>query len=218
MWTARLSERHLTLVFHLLGAKQEGISREEMAATGKTNCCVIWTVMAVEWIWSDLLVKYGSAPQSYEAPTSQRNINKRTSNTGNVGVYCGAWAHILLRAIQTAGLLCQSRYRVHKAKCLNVCMLRKAAICVASKCWLCWVGDRERLDMRSGSVDRNMLSFNRNCYLQTIHLVNRSVRPLAPAKSTANEVNNGVVNIWMWMLKKKKWNIKSCTSLIEISG
>lgn len=35
MWTARLSERHLTLVFHLLGTKQEGISREEMAANRK---------------------------------------------------------------------------------------------------------------------------------------------------------------------------------------
>ena len=47
MGRARLSERHLTLVVHLCGAEQEGIGREEMAATGKTRACVIWTETAV---------------------------------------------------------------------------------------------------------------------------------------------------------------------------
>lgn len=47
MERAQLSERHLTLVFHLRGAEQEGISGEEMAGTGKTNACVITTVRAL---------------------------------------------------------------------------------------------------------------------------------------------------------------------------
>lgn len=47
MGRAPLSERHLTLVFHLWGAEQEGISREETAVTGKMLACVIQTVTAV---------------------------------------------------------------------------------------------------------------------------------------------------------------------------
>lgn len=35
MGRAQLPERHLTLVFHMCGAKQEGINREEMAGRGK---------------------------------------------------------------------------------------------------------------------------------------------------------------------------------------
>lgn len=54
-------------------------------------------------------------------------------------------------------------------------------------------GDKKRPDMRSGSgVDINMLSFNRSCYLRTIHLVNRSMSTPARSLNIGQFKNNGL--------------------------
>lgn len=80
---------------------------------------------------------------------------------------------------------------------------------MASKCWLYWVGDRKRPDMRSGSgVDRNILSFNRNCYLQAIHLVKRSMSTLAHSFNIGLYKDNGPSQQYIqcceqWCLEKK---------------
>lgn len=90
----------------------------------------------------------------------------------NIRIYFRASTHIFLSVIQTAGLLC---HMLVKMKCLY-----EEKTWVASACWLYWVGNRKRPDMRSGSrVDRDMFSFTCNCYLWTIHLANGSISTLA---------------------------------------
>lgn len=86
---------------------------------------------------------------------------------------------VYLSVIPTARLWLHTHFNAHTKKkmLLNVCIVRKAVSYqyVDSPGW-----KQKEKDRRLGStVDRNMVSFSCNGYLQTIQLVNRSLNTLA---------------------------------------
>ncbi len=130
MGGAQLSEGHLTPVIHLWGAKQEGISLEEIAGTGRRMLVQWWWLHGYKVISGDNRVKALS-----NLHTLQWIIKQCKSN---IRIYIRASTHILLSVLQTVGLLC------HMSVQSGLSEWRKKT-CVASVCWLCWVGGRRDL-------------------------------------------------------------------------
>lgn len=87
-------------------------------------------------------------------------------------------------------------------------------------------GDKKRPDMRPGSgVDISMLSFNRSCYLRTIHLVNRSTSTLARSLNIGHFKNNGLSQhsqciFWPFLFKSGLFDFRfqDTKMKIEIQG
>lgn len=85
-----------------------------------------------------------------------------------------ALMHILVSARQTEWL-CVAVKHINRTMSVRIENLRDISVLI-----LLGRGLGTQSELISGNgVDRGMLSFNRNCYLQTIQLVNRSMSTLA---------------------------------------
>lgn len=188
MGRARLSERHLSLCFtcgelsrkESAERKRQQQGRQMLASFGQWQRSNGYKVIPTEIFFQ--CWEHGRVRALWSMFTSHLNINRGISN---IGMYFKALTHILLSVKQTAEL-CVTFTMKHINH--NVAeRLYEEKTCVDSIGW----GTERDLIVLAVELIGIQLSFNRNCYLQTIHLVNRSMSTLPHSFDIGQFKNNG---------------------------